>query len=421
MAELLTRKRQLAIKAEAAAGTWETDLATAANAKAHAGNLLRSPSWTPSALMFDRNIVHPSLTSTPMFKPGVTTLELTHGFELAGHEDNVPAGSNFVEPPIGPALAACGMIGSTVVELDMPNTFTTGVRFQHGETVTGTSLGTAVVVGDCVAGVDSTIYLRDVSGTATGEAITGGTTGAVATATGATTQEYYAFYPSSDQVSEITTVSLGYFIDGKIVEAAGCRGNVEFSFEHGNVPVANFTWQGKINDVIDGALMSGADAPDILHKTPPPFLGVGFTFIDQSSNTWTPVFNSMSINLGNSVTLRENSNSSTGYSYASITGRDAVLGINPDEELEAAWSVHDKMKGPSSLGQTDLTACQARFTCGAIIGNTIEFRSPAAELREASETDRDEVSAWDLTCGLTGGVQTGSNLGIDNELVIIFR
>jgi len=415
--ELLTRKRQLALALETTKGTYLTALDTDSTAKASAQNLLVDPSWTPTALAYERNVRTSSLTPVAMFKPDVASLELSHAFELAGHRDNTTG--NFVAPPCAVAMSACGFT-STAVEEWTVATWDTGTVIEHGETFTGDGAGTLVgtFVGQAVNTVDTKVYFTITSGTATtGETLTGDRSGTVITMSGVpSTDTKWAFYPNSDTsdaATAIPTLSGVYYEDGKRIKFKGARGNVDFNFEHANRPLLNFTWTGIIHSIVDGALLTGTNLPPIDHITPPAFLGVGFTMDDITNAAFTPVFNSMSLSMGNSVTLREDSSDADGWSYATITSRAPSLTVNPDEVLEATHSLFDGYKAGTNY--------YTRFTIGSTLGNIFEFRISAAQIADMSEADRDEVTNWDMKLNLVGGEGPSNQLGTDNELVIICR
>lgn len=420
MPELLIRKRQLAMKIEGSKGNFEVDLRTEGTAKDYADFTLVTPQMGPQALQFPRNIVHPSLTPIEMFKPGSLMFTLQHGVELAGHNSNVGA-ANAVEPPIGRLLAACGFISEAVTGYDIVS-WTTGTEFEHGETITGqTSGATATVVGTARQGDDTRLYYIDLAGgpfDITGESVVGSTSGteAVMSATGALANDDWAFHLNSIMGSTgaaAPTLSGMYYVDGRQWELEGIRGNVEFVFNHGDRGVANFTWTGIVNTTQDGPLLEGANKPTLNHPIPDPFLGVGLT-IDNGG--WTPIFAGLTINLGNEVILRENSQDSDGWRFGVVTSRAPTLTMQPDEELQAVMNVPGDYR--------DGRVMSGRFTYGKLAaaaepGGRFEFRMPAMQFIELTESDRDEVVTWDAVFGLYGGTGPSGGLGNNNELTII--
>lgn len=419
MPELLIRKRQLALKTESSKGNFEVILRTESSAKDYADFTVINPTMSPTARQFERGIVHPTLTPIEMFKPGTAMFTLTHGVELAGHINNTGA-ADAVEPPIGRMLDACGLRGTAVTGYDIVS-WVTGNEFEHGEVITGqTSGATATVVGTARQNDDTRLYFKNLTGTftPTGENVVGGTSGTEATmsASGPLANDDWAWELTSDfgvAAAAAPTLSGMYYVDGKQWELEGIRGNVEFVFNHADRAIANFTWSGIINTTADGPLLTGANKPVLNHPIPDPFLGVGFT-LDNAG--WSPIFAGLTINLNNQVILRENSQDSDGWRFGVVTARRPTLTFQPDDELQAVKNV---------LGDyRDGVLGSCRFTHGTLASGTnpggrFEFRMPATQIEEITESDRDEVYTWDVTLGLKGGQGPTLGFGVENELTII--
>jgi len=413
---LLIRKRQLAAKVEASKGVFETDLQTAANAKAYAESNLSDPSWSPTVLSFDRNIRHPFLTPVGSFFPDIASAEMTFTLEMGGHTTN-DGTADFIEPPIGRYLAACGFKSGAVSGLVVTLPYTTGTIFKHGEVITGApSGGSGTVIGT---------YLDAASGTQTIYVEQGGTplaaadviTGVAATEAVDSVEAFddWAFYPQSTD-ADISSLSIAYYVDGKRLDLKGCRGNVVFQFTHADRLMANFTFTGIIDDYADlaGGPLTGANAPIITQGLPPAVLGTGLVLEDPGANLWTPVYNEMTIDMQNNVILREDSSDPDGWNFATISTRDPQVTLNPDEVLDATHTIYDNVKS-GALYSTNLTV-------GATSGNIWDFNLPGIQWNDPSESDREEVTTWDLNGRLTGGTDTTTNTpGGDNEVVIINR
>ena len=125
---------------------------------------------------------------------------------------------------------------------------------------------------------------------------------------------------------------------GAYIEGVGCRGNVEFVFAAGDRVLMNYTMTGRLNRYASSGALN--DAPVMAGtcslnnqtsesactgaggtwypQTIPPALvgvslGIGDSSFDASSvNPYTgSIFTTMTINMGNEVTLREDSNAAT--------------------------------------------------------------------------------------------------------------
>ena len=431
---LLTRKRQITAKVEAAEGTFETGLDTATapgdegfdNADFH----VISPSMTPSPLLFDRNVVKGDLTPLDQFAPGVAAIELSFGVELAGHVDNATA--DFVAPPLAKLLNACGFQSVPITPLGsfVDTAFDTGTVFKHGETLTGSPTASEQpCFGEHVAALDATsitdgrlwCYNVDTSpAPGNAETYTGGTTGTADTLDGTVGNDRWGFSPVSDPAT-VKSLSMIYFVDGKRMRIQGARGNAEFVFEHANPARIQFTFQGIVASYIDGLLIP---SPLIQQKTPLASLGSGLKIADSGGGSIfsTVVYNSLSVNTNNTLTLREDSSDSDGWVAAAISARAMQGSINMDEVINTTYDIHTKMR----LGTTQAM----RWHVGNAItgtsandGNNFYFRIPAFQWSSISEGNRDEVTVWDAQFTLGAGELAidGDNavsLGSDNEFII---
>ena len=141
------------------------------------------------------------------------------------------------------------------------------------------------------------------------------------------------------------TITLELASGGQTITAAGCRGNVEFQFISGDRCIMQFTMTGKLRSYVNTP--SGLTAGPITQAIPPSIVGLnagiqsssyGLTAGNNVEITDT-VFNTMNLNLGNEVTLRENVNDAVGYEASYITGRSSTFTINPDAVADRLPSV----------------------------------------------------------------------------------
>ena len=427
MAELLTRKRQIAAVVETTSGTYQSsspDMDLDAEAKDFAEFLVRSPSFTPAAQIFDRNIVTGTLTRTDQFAPGVTSAELAFGMELSGHSDTV-TGLSTVEPPLFRILSACGFRSDVVrghAATD-PWTPADGVMI-HGETVNGSPSGnSAVMHGDVLDDENEKVYTRNETGSLSGDTLTGAISGQVIPLTGRDGSTSYGLSPNSAPANA-NTLSVNYYADGKRWKLKGCAGTSEWTFEHANVPLVNITLSCIIEDVDDSSLLTGANKPFLLTHPPLPSLGSAFSILPQDGAGGTvldPTYNSLSVQNNQTVTLRENSADTDGWSFAAVTGRAMTLRANWDEVLNATFDFHTDHK----VG----TVRALRWNVGLVtqIGQNFFFRVPAAQIASLTEGDRDNVTVWEAEYTLRSGFWTDQVaptkriIGKDNEFIVITR
>mgnify|MGYP003633262017 FL=1 len=201
------------------------------------------------------------------------------------------------------------------------------------------------------------------------------------------------------------TIVLGLSDAGQTITAAGCRGTVEFNFISGDRCIMQFTMTGKLRSY-DNTASAPTPGP-ITQALPPTIVGIN-AGIQSSSYGIThgdAVFNTMSLNLGNDVTLRENVNDAVGYEASYITGRSCTFTINPDASAHGISPL-----GPydwwNTLLSGDLT--RLRFvisddSAGDDDANSFTFKFPAIQFDQVGDGDRDTVMAYDLAAQATGG------------------
>ncbi len=405
MVEILVRKRQLTLKSETVKGTYETGLDTDSTAKATADFNLVDPTWTPNSTNFARDIRTSTLALFPNTFPGVTSADLTFGVELAGEKDNV-SGTDFVEPPLARLLTFAGF--DSVAVQGATVTAVTG-EFRHGETLTFGGTGTGTCVGGYRDSFHAKLYWKLDSGTTTGT-ITGDVSGATATLGVKDTYTTWSCSPLSD-AANIPTASGIYYVDGKRAKVKAGRGDVSFTFTHADRVVATMTLQTILEAYIDGALLSGANAPIVQQAKPPANLGTGFKFHDGTAS-YAPCYNTLEIGMNNTVALRECTTEDDGWDVATIGGRTPGGSINVDEVLNTTFDYVAAYEAGTTLDTV--------FSIGSTVGNVMEFRAPALQISNLSEGDRDGTTIFDMQFNLTAGQFSDGTFGADNELTLLF-
>jgi len=136
------------------------------------------------------------------------------------------------------------------------------------------------------------------------------------------------FSPKSETPgSNVKTLTIGAFIDGNRMLMRGCAGTFSITFETGKIAVINWTFTG---------VFSGQSAVALLAPTYPTALPLRVGNATFTLGSWSPCFQSMTIDAGNTVALREcaTNTDSSGYAAAIITNRLPTGSINPEAELD---------------------------------------------------------------------------------------
>jgi hypothetical protein len=414
------------------------------------------PTYSITPRTFERNVTRKSITPAPIVTPGIgraagqpsATVEFSFQVELAG------TGSATSLPRWSRILECCGFekhaVGLVTIDTtplagapNDPQVIKNGENLSvgTGDTAYNASNRIGRSVGDHFYG-DRAIYYNaaGASGSGTsGDKLYGqiddvnGTVQAFAAAVG------YGFVPVSTDAlgganSTSATVALYMSNTGDYLEATGCRGNVEFVFASGDRVLMNITMMGVLNKYVSGSSDITIVGEGL--SIPPGFVDVdlalgestfGITDADDSTAT---VFNTMNINMGNEMTVRESVSASTGYAETVITGRSSSMTFNPDAVANLASNAQLDHWQRFLAGET----FRGNFQVGSTAGNKFRFKFPAAQFTGIADGNRDEVTILDSTCTLTGGdygssVQeavndTGSTstaisprIGKDNEFV----
>lgn len=144
------------------------------------------------------------------------------------------------------------------------------------------------------------------------------------------------FTPKSELPgSNVKTLTLGAYIDGNRMLMRGCAGTFSMTFESGKIAVINWTFTG---------VWAAQSAQTLLAPTYPTALplrvgNATFTF----GAGYSPCFQSLTIDAGNTVVLREcaTNTDSSGYAAAVITNRLPTGTVNPEAELDGTKDNYD--------------------------------------------------------------------------------
>lgn len=195
------------------------------------------------------------------------------------------------------------------------------------------------------------------------------------------------------------TVTLGVYIGSgataQIRKLYAARGDVSFELTANQIPVAAFTFTGIYSSASTGSQLS----PTYESTTPDRWYNASIEI-----GSWTsPVVESMTIAMNNTVVLRNNADSATGLEYAIISDRDPGGTIDPEIVALATYNPYTKT--------TAETLEALAFTVGSGAGNTLTFSAPKAQIISVPDGDRNSICTWPLNFKLR------RNAG-DDELVI---
>ena len=207
------------------------------------------------------------------------------------------------------------------------------------------------------------------------------------------------FTPRSEAPgSNVKTLTLAHYMDGRRKLLSGCSGNFRIVLEAGEVGYIDWDFMGVWSSPTDTALLSPTYPTDELIR------------YASSTTTWQSVaqcVQEVSIESGNTLYMRQCPDTAAGYKYCIITDRIPVINMNPEAELIAT----DDKYG-------DLVAATQGALSISLDGpstSTLAFSAPAAELQTVSEGEREGVTTDNVTFSCN---RNGANN--DQELSIVF-
>lgn len=188
--------------------------------------------------------------------------------------------------------------------------------------------------------------------------------------------------------TNVKTLTLGLYEDGRRKLMSGAVGNVVFNFTPGQPVMMNFTFRGVYQGVTDTAMLT----PTYPTLTPIRASNDNGQF---AVNSVPQVISSASFDIGNTIELRQSVATTTGFSYGIITDRTPVWSIDPEAKLVATADVFgDWVAGTTRALQLDLEDA----------ADVVTFAAPAVQKTSVSNADRNglRVDTQTLMCVRSG-------------------
>jgi hypothetical protein len=195
----------------------------------------------------------------------------------------------------------------------------------------------------------------------------------------------------------IPCLTLGVYTDGVIKKMSGARGAVKISAVNGEPIFAEFDFVGAYIAPIDGAILT----PTYLSILPPTLLNALFTV-----GGFTPVFKSVSFDMGNKLAPQEDANAVSGYKSFMLADRDPRGKFDPEMTTVADHDWYGRWKA-GTTGALNLGAI------GATQYNKVKITAPKVAYAKIGEGDREGLEIADTDFQLC--MNTG-----DDEIVIEF-
>lgn len=194
----------------------------------------------------------------------------------------------------------------------------------------------------------------------------------------------WTYTPSSSTISDETTgayCTVALYEDGKIYKIIGAVGNMKLTFSTGMPVLAEFDFKGVYVAPIDGALITSVVYPTFAE---PAFLSAAL--VVPTSYT-TAKISSMTLDMGNTIAMRQYPNTATGFFTAQITGRNPTGSLDPEEVLVATEDLFLNW-----ISGTAGSLATGTFPSTGTTFNKFSFTVPSAKYTKASRGDRDSLS-----------------------------
>ena len=200
---------------------------------------------------------------------------------------------------------------------------------------------------------------------------------------GADPNEIGTWKPDDGIISDETTGSyctVGLFEDGKLSQIHGAVGNLIWTLTKAQPVLLGFEFTGLYDDPVDAALL----VPTYSTVVEPPFKDASLSILGFASAK----LESLTLDLGNTITMRPSPNGPTGFLSAQISARDPKGSFDVEEELAATQDFFAALVA-GTLG----AITTGLFPSSGANFNQFILTIPNAELTGVSPTDREGIRA----------------------------
>lgn len=177
------------------------------------------------------------------------------------------------------------------------------------------------------------------------------------------------------------TMTLAWYEDGKVYRLWGARGTWQLRANEGEPGVISFTFTGADWEVADEPLLTGVSYEPTL---PPAFMGASFLLDGYSAK-----IAALTIDAANTVTLRKDISSPSGFKSAMVTDRKPTVKVDPEDVLAADKDFFATWRSGAQVTMSAII--------GSTAGNTITISAPKVQYQEIALSDRDSLGVTDIT------------------------
>lgn len=193
----------------------------------------------------------------------------------------------------------------------------------------------------------------------------------------------------------------GIGTDVRTFRLIGAHGTVSIEAVKGQPVLLRFTFTGKYVEPTDAAtqFVTPAIGPD-----PAAFLNATISFF----SIGTLIVQGITLDLANTIVMRNDANDATGNVRALITGRAPSGSIDPEQVLNATLNLFDKL---TSQAEGVLS-----YVLDKGAGNKVTVSAPAVQIASLANADRDAIATNALDLVLNGSAVAG-----DDELDLLIE
>lgn len=191
--------------------------------------------------------------------------------------------------------------------------------------------------------------------------------------------------------TNVKTLTLAAYIDGKRKLIRGAMGNAVFTFPTGRKITVDFTFTGIYVEPTDTSIIT----PTYITTNPLEFrAATACTF-----NSVAMSVEQITINLGNEVVLLEDPTDTSGFKYALVTNRRPTITANPEAVLVATQNRHNIW--------TTSTPYAMQLTLDGPGNSTLGITAPKAQIINLQDGDRNRVVTDEIEflCTKNGATQ----------------
>lgn len=214
----------------------------------------------------------------------------------------------------------------------------------------------------------------------------------------------YQYLPISDNIPSVT-IDMQYPDDsGQSIRhrLLGARGTFTMDMAVGEFPVFNFTFTGTYVDQVDEATLTGTFEDQDPAQVEYAALAIAQRYGEKETGLCAAA---VSIDMGNTVVIRDCINGDEASKGAFIVGRQPVISYDPEAVLAAVEPIWSYLENGTSV--------EFWLKHGTVNGNIVLFHAPNHQITDIAYGDRDGIRTFNIDGSL-------ARLNGNDELRILF-